>query len=46
MKLLVNLLQVGTIYVGVDFGRQNGCVSQHFLYGPEVGAAFEQVRSK
>src|SRR5688572_26271490 len=42
----MNVLQILPIHVRIDLGRSNVCVSEHFLNGSEIGAAFEQVRSK
>ena len=32
-----------SVDVGVDFGGSDGFVAEHFLDGPEVGTAFDEV---
>ena len=40
------LAQVFPVQMGVNFGGDDGCMSQHLLHGPQVGAAFNQVRGE
>src|SRR5699024_499619 len=46
MKLFMDLVQQGAIYVGINFGGIDGGVSQHLLHGAQVSTAFQQVCSK
>ena len=46
MKLVQRIPQVFPVQVGVNFCGGNAFMPQHFLHGPQVGAAFYQVRSK
>ena len=32
--------------MGIDLGRSDGSMPQHFLDGPQVGATFNQVRGE
>ena len=34
------------VEVGINFGRRDAFMAEHFLNGAEVGTAFEQVRGK
>ena len=32
--------------MGIDFGRGNGFMSEHFLHRPQISSAFNQMGSK
>ena len=40
------LLPRGAFYVCVDFGGEDALMSEHFLYGAQIGAALEKMRGK
>ena len=46
MKLLQCLPQKFPVQVCIDFRSGDTGMSQHFLYGPEIGASFYQVGGK
>ena len=46
MKLLQSGSKKFPVEVGVNLGGGNAFMPEHFLYGPEVGAAFYQVCGK
>ena len=46
MKLFQRLPQKFTVQVCIDFGSGDAGMSQHFLYGPEIGAPFHEVGGK
>ena len=46
MKFGDHLTQIIAVEVGVDFRGGNGLVTQHFLYCPQIGSAFNQMRGK
>src|SRR4051812_47597458 len=46
MRLEVQLAPPPIGYVRVELGRREVGVPEHLLHGPEVGAAFEEMRRK
>ena len=46
MKPGVKCLEAPAIDVGVELGRRDIGVAQHFLNAPQVGAVLQQVRRK
>jgi hypothetical protein len=46
MKVFERSAQEIFVQMGINFGSGDRTVSQHFLYGTQIGAIFEQMRSK
>ena len=46
MKFLVDRLQLAPIDLGVDLGRGDGGVTEHFLNNAKVCTASQKVRGK
>ena len=46
MEVPDHLLQVVAVQMGVDLGRGDGLVAQHFLYRTQVCTSFDQVGGK
>ena len=46
MILLQCFAEIGTVEMGINFCGGNAFVPQHFLNGPQIGAAFHEVSCK
>ena len=46
MGFIVYIFQFLVDDLGIDLGRGNICMAQHFLNGVQVGAVFQQMRGE
>ena len=46
MRHIINLREALKIECGINLGRGNRCVSQHFLYRAQIAGRLQQVRGE